>query len=176
MTKKRELQVLKARCFSLITACEREKEILIRDKKNAQLEQWLKSNFIRNATIPKIGSGRMVTLESYGIATAFDVLEHQVRQIPGFGDVLTENLLSWRRMVEQDFHFDPTKEIPASVLLRVEGQYLPKQQRLIQSLVAGRKELVAMATSIRHEFDGKSARAQDALLKRIQAEADLAVL
>ena len=71
----------------------------------AFLDQFL----IRSAKISGIGSVRKATLVSFGIETAADISQFSVLQVPGFGDVMTRNLLDWRRKLESRFRYNPAR-------------------------------------------------------------------
>ena len=46
-------------------------------------------------------------LRSFGIETAWDVKEGEILQVPDFGEVLAQRLLSWRKSIENKFEFNP---------------------------------------------------------------------
>ena len=71
----------------------------------AFLDQFL----IRSASISGIGPVRKVTLVSFGIETAADVNQFSVLQVPGFGDVMTGNLLDWQHKLESRFRYNPAR-------------------------------------------------------------------
>ena len=63
---------------------------------------------IRSANISGIGPAKTATLVSFGIETAADVNRSAVLRVPGFGDVMTGKLVSWRRKHETLFKYDRT--------------------------------------------------------------------
>lgn len=78
--------------------------------------RFLEKYYIAHAKIKKISSTRKVTLASYGIETAADVVRHRIESIAGFGPSLASHLIAWRKSIEQRFVFDPNERLnPADV-------------------------------------------------------------
>ena len=73
-----------------------------------QLRTYLTSCSIKQSTIQNIGGSRKATLAAYGIKTAWDVTSASIQKIPGFGEKLEKDLLTWREHIEQQFVFQPT--------------------------------------------------------------------
>ena len=103
---------------------------------------------IDRAKIPGIGAGRKQTLESYGIETAADVTARQMAKVPGFGPVLTEKMLKWRRSVEAKFVFDSKRGIDPRHIAKVEQDVLTERKRVEDRLRAGANELRAAHAQI----------------------------
>jgi DNA-binding helix-hairpin-helix protein with protein kinase domain len=76
-------------------------------KRENQLTQFLDKHHIAHAKIRKISSTRKVTLASYGIETAADVIRHRIEAIHGFGPNLASNLIAWRQSIERRFVYNP---------------------------------------------------------------------
>jgi len=72
-------------------------------QRTAYLDQFS----IRRANIAGIGPAKTAALISFGVETVADVNQSAVRQIPGFGDVMTGKMVSWRRKHEARFKYDP---------------------------------------------------------------------
>ena len=70
---------------------------------------FLDGFLIQGARIAGIGPVRRATLVSFGIETAADISQFSVRQVPGFGDVMTRNLLEWRQALETRFRYNPVR-------------------------------------------------------------------
>ena len=70
------------------------------------VRQWrtkqLESRFIAQAAIQGIGAERTAVLQSFGIESAADVNPLAIRQISGFGEVLTGRILAWRASMERE--------------------------------------------------------------------------
>ncbi len=108
-----------------------------------QLEQYLRQQFLDapENKITGIGPGRVATLASYGVETAFDISEEALKGIKGFGPKLTETLLSWKNQVATRFVYNPeviaTDEAPAELVLKyrqLEEGIRGQLQRKIQDL------------------------------------------
>ena len=78
-------------------------------RKARQRTAFLDRFLIRNADISGIGPVRKATLVSFGIETAADITKFSVLQVPGFGDVMTRNLLDWRDKLESRFRYNPVR-------------------------------------------------------------------
>ena len=74
-----------------------------------QRAAFLDRFLIRSARIGGIGPVRKATLMSFGIETAADISQIAVRQVPGFGEVMTRNLLDWRHTLELRFRYNPVR-------------------------------------------------------------------
>jgi DNA-binding helix-hairpin-helix protein with protein kinase domain len=97
-------------------------EQLRQSHRKLQLDRFLDRFELEDATIDGIGPGRKRTLESYGIETAEDLIPHRIDAVPGFGPVMIERLMKWRRSVEARFVFDPAKAIDPRDIIQVEQQ------------------------------------------------------
>ena len=85
-------------------------------KRELQLRHYLDRHHIDRAKIKGIGSGRKLTLKSFGIETAGDVERSKILAISGFGPATADLLQNWRRRLEASFHFDPNRAIdPADI-------------------------------------------------------------
>ena len=67
------------------------------EKRDLQMRKHLEAHKIGRAKIDGVGDGRKMTLRSFGIETAWDVKHNVVKAVPGFGPVLTDKLMRWRR-------------------------------------------------------------------------------
>jgi hypothetical protein len=112
--KKNYLRQLRDRHEELNRQYVKERQELHSRLRETQMKQFLQQTFISDYKIPDIGRGRLATLSSYGIETALDVVEADVRSVPGFGVVLTGRLLEWRRGVETRFVFTRPQVYPSS--------------------------------------------------------------
>jgi DNA-binding helix-hairpin-helix protein with protein kinase domain len=132
-------------------------------RRDAQLNRFLDRYRIDKAKIQGIGPSRTVTLQSYGIETARDVRQRDVLRIPGFGEVLAQSLMSWRRSLEARFVFDPTKGIDPADLADLDRTIADRTSQIERALQSGPAEL----ERIRHETLVR----RQALLQQLQAAA-----
>ena len=77
-------------------------------RESRQLQVYLDRFSIYHANISGIGLVKTATLISFGIETAADINRSDILRVPGFGDVMTNKLLAWRRELESKFKYDPT--------------------------------------------------------------------
>ena len=76
-------------------------------------------------------------LASYGIESAADVDRASIRAIPGFGETLAENLVSWRRGHEQEFRFNPNEPVDPHDVATLTREIDAQQSRLVTALRQG---------------------------------------
>lgn len=91
-TKVKDLESARAQLTDIPNERRRRMEMLEADRENVQRRRYLDRFRIDRAGINKIGPSRTAMLASYGIETANDIDAYKIRQIPGFGDVLTSEL------------------------------------------------------------------------------------
>ncbi|MFL6259119.1 MAG: helix-hairpin-helix domain-containing protein [Thermoanaerobaculia bacterium] len=132
-------------------------------RRAAQLNRFLDRYRIDRAKIQGIGPSRTVTLQSYGIETARDVRQRDVLRIPGFGELLTQSLLSWRRSLEAKFVFDPTQGIDPADLATLDRTIADRKSQIQRALQSGPAEL----EKIRYETLVR----RQALFQQLQAAA-----
>lgn len=111
------------------------------NKRQQQLDAFLGNFYIAHASISGIGPGRKVTLESYGIETAADVVEIKILGVPGFGPSMTKKLLEWRRGQERKFRFNPSKAVDPNVILALDQEIEITRRSLEKALRDGVAEL-----------------------------------
>jgi DNA-binding helix-hairpin-helix protein with protein kinase domain len=154
---------------------QREIAILHTKLRESQLHRYLDGFRIRPGLVTGVGAGRCATLSSYGIETAADV-GPAVQNVPGFGDHLTAQLMTWRSALEQQFKFDPNKGLDPRDLQKLDSDLATLKKTLEEDLLAGPSLLKQIAV--------RTATAQTALAKPIeqawyataQAQANLTVL
>ena len=69
-------------------------------------------------------------LASYNIETACDLNEKQISRVPGFGPVLTRDLMAWRKAVETKFRFDPSKGVDPRDIAALDREIADNKQAL----------------------------------------------
>lgn len=80
-------------------------------RRDNQMRRHLERFAIDRVKIKGIGNARKLTLKSFGIESAADVVLHRIEGIHGFGPAIAQALLGWRRTVEAKFVFDPRQPI-----------------------------------------------------------------
>jgi DNA-binding helix-hairpin-helix protein with protein kinase domain len=93
-------------------------------QRKLRLDRFLDRFELEDAKIEGIGPGRKRTLESYGIETAEDIDPQRIAAVPGFGPVMIERLMKWRRSIEAKFVFNPAQAIDPRDIARVEQDIL----------------------------------------------------
>ncbi len=134
---------------------------LEKDLYNVQLRHYLERYAIASADIPHVKDNRKAMLSSYGIDDAADVTVTAVEAVPGFGQFLTEQMMTWRRSLESKFKFDPRRGIDQADLQRVEQEIAKRRTEIELMLSRGQIEL----TEIRRRIIVVRGQLQDQLQK-----------
>lgn len=128
---------------------------------------------LRRVKIAGIGPAKLAALASFGIESAADVTYSAVMAVPGFGEALTQKLLTWRRGQEIKFRYNPNpdpSDRQAEDLLR--SAAANKQVELQNKLRAG---LAALQNAPSRLASGKASPTpalMQALADRARAERD----
>ena len=144
-------------------------------QRTAFLDQFL----IRNTKFAGIGAVRKAMLVSFGIETAADIGKFAVLQVPGFGDVMTRNLLDWRRKLESRFRYNPARNAQD---VADEGRLRADFSRRKSDLAATIRNVLQTLRGAKPKLDTLKdrARSDKALLRvlenRLRAEQDLKIL
>jgi DNA-binding helix-hairpin-helix protein with protein kinase domain len=93
------------------------------DSKKIQLEEHLDKALIRSAKIKGITTARLLSLESFGIETAKDVMMLKKQKVPGIGPVMSQRLFEWRARVETKFVLK--QALPDSERSRIASRFAP---------------------------------------------------
>jgi DNA-binding helix-hairpin-helix protein with protein kinase domain len=146
--KVRELERARAAYLAVLARQQLPARQAATDPRSRQLRRFLDRYLLADENLPGIGPGREATLRSYGIETAADVTEEAIGGIPGFGPSLTASVVAWRRSIERQFVFDPTKPGDPSDVDDPEDDLRTPQRRLEQTLRGGAAELRAIGQRI----------------------------
>lgn len=138
-----------------------------------QLRSFLDRCRIDRAKIKGIGEAKTAVLQSHGIETALDIVDHRVLAVPGFGTTMLKRLRGWRWQQERRFVFDPTKGVDPAEKAAVERDVMTARTKIERSLAQGAAQLTAASHSIaarRKALMEELERSSSALA---QAEADV---
>lgn len=113
-----------------------------------QKQLYLDRFSIDRAKIPQIGPSRTAMLASYGIETAADIDERKILQIPGFGSVITSELLQWRREHERNFRFNPALGIDQRDIDALDQELEGRKRNLFSKLKEGPSFLSQLSHNI----------------------------
>ena len=150
-------------------ALARELMVMKSNREPRQRQAYLDRFSIRRANISGIGQqAKTKMLMSFGIETAADVNQADVRRVPGFGDVMTGKLVAWRRELESRFKYDPTpnaQDVADERALR--GRFAAEKAKLESTIRNGlitlqnaKASIIAKARSDRTLTDAVAVRAQ----------------
>jgi DNA-binding helix-hairpin-helix protein with protein kinase domain len=108
-----------------------------------------------------VKDNRKAMLSSYGIDDAADVAASAVEAVPGFGQFLTQQMMTWRRSLESKFKFDPRRGIDPTDIQRVDQDIAKRRLEIELMLSRGQMEL----TEIRRRIIIARGQLQDQLQK-----------
>jgi DNA-binding helix-hairpin-helix protein with protein kinase domain len=148
---------------------------LRQDVREQQRTEYLRQAFISDANISGIGQNRTLTLEAYGFETAFDVLQGGVDRIPGFGDMLTANLMAWAASVDGCFRFDASRGLPAQATQALDVAFYQRRLEHERALKRGPAELELIGQRAVADSAAIAGRLSPALVRLAQAKADVSV-
>lgn len=126
------VQEVNAQCDRLANL-RKEADIVIAEAssraRSAALRTFLENFPIASASIEGVGRVRIADLEGAGIDTAADVTIKALHAVPGFGPVLSQRVLDWRKACEAGFKAPatasaPTPNTPALAAIRSKGSSL----------------------------------------------------
>lgn len=176
-TLRRSLFEAKAEYELISSELERRLASYEQNRRAIQLEKYLESFQIHDATINQIGEVRKATLASFGIETAADVISSRIQAVPGFGPKNSQPLLDWRDRLEKGFVYNSKPNaIDQQETRNIRGEVEAKASALRRKLLAGANDLkIAAQTAV------VRAKAVDPVLSRLhieraQLEADLEYL
>lgn len=149
---------------------------LEKERENYQLRRFLESHTIEHATIAKIGPGRKASLESFGVETAWDLTSERISAVPGFGPALAGRLSAWRRSVEKQFRFDPSKGVDRRDIDALDIEINEMKRKLEAELLAGAMALTNLRVEILNARKAIRRDLENAFQTLLQAEADKRVV
>lgn len=176
LAERRQLEGVRQRYHSLCGEYSRDKQKLRDGIQQKQMERFLEGYCLDDHDIPLIGPARKATLASFGIESAADIDVRRIRTIRGFGETLTQNLVNWRRSLEKQFVFDPTKGVDPADVVALEQLYRKKRQQLEAELLAGPERLRQLAAQAVQQGRTLEAEIRQAASELAQARADVAVV
>ncbi len=137
-----------------------------------QLRHYLEQFAIASADIPHIREGRKAMLSAYGIDDAADVVRSALEAVPGFGQFLIMQLITWRQSLEVTFKFNPSRGIDPADIQRADHDIAKWRAEIEGVLSKGPSEL----NNLRRRVIAARGRLQDqlekALMDMAQAQAD----
>jgi DNA-binding helix-hairpin-helix protein with protein kinase domain len=146
-------------------------------RRGAQLEAYLATFPIEQASLKGIGPATRATLASYGIETAANIRDGWIQNVPGVGNKLSDRLLEWRRKLEAQFVYRPElSALDRSAILQARVKAETKAGPLRAKLIAGPQDLTLLAARMRQIASSEDAVLARAAQNRDQAKADLEYL
>ena len=125
---------------------------------------------------PKVGVGRKQLLIANGVTTAADVDRNRIRNISGFGDALTGNVIAWRDEVLRQFRFDPRSGVSPADHRVLAVRFRARQQTLLSDAERVLGQLERLAPYCKAALTKLEPDLRTAVAEWEQADADLRVL
>lgn len=175
-SKRTDLRRLRDRHNQLAGEYAVERQQLQARAQELQLNQFLQQVFIDDHKIPQIGTARMAALISFNIESAFDVVAHQVLEVPGFGPELTGRLVQWRQGIEAQFVYNAAAGVPAPVQQALDSKYAQARQQVEAALLSGEQELKSLGAGAESQLRRLHEHIKSCLSQLAQANADITVI
>lgn len=172
LRKKAELEYRRKVYQGLRGRYESERRKLQDAARERQLNKFLDQFSLDRAQIQDIGPSRRATLVSFGIESAADVTYVNVSQVSGFGPVLTERLLAWRKRLEQRFTFDPARAVDPADTAALNRKFEAERLALESALRAGPEVLAVLGTGAQRAVEGLRPEMETLAAALAQARAD----
>lgn len=141
-----------------------------------QLQEYLDRIAIAATRLHGVGPNKIASLSSHGIDTAGDIAEARILAVPGFGPATASKLLSWRKLHEQRFQFDPKKGVPQSDIDTVERDIHVERMKLERDAAAGLAKLKALVAFAADRHRVLATQLGDATKKYCEAAADAKII
>lgn len=149
---------------------------LEKSKEEAQRRDYLRNEFIVDASIKGIGSNVRNALLSEGIETALDILTRGLDGISGIGEKRRATLTSWAENLANSFQFDPKKDVPAVERRAIVAKYRQRQLKIKSNLERQVTELRQLAQTVAGHVEKARLELTAATAQLAQAQADWAAL
>ena len=147
-----------------------EMQRLDREKRQLQLNDFLRGQLLSRARIPGIGNARMQRLLSFGVGSAFDIKPNL--RLPGFGPTNMSHLLNWRADCEARFRFQPNQPIPPLEIQRLNLKIASLRSDLSLKLKSGPTNLANLSAGAQGRYLQLTGQLEIAVRRRAQALAD----
>lgn len=143
-------------------------------RRQQQLDAHLASFSLRGARIPKLTSGDIASLASYGFTTAYDAKNRDVKEAHGIGPVKSSSIMTWVAAVERKFVFRQEFTSADRDAIRLKrDNIISRQQGCADSLTKLIEQLKIDVKAIADWISGRDSQLQQHVEELAQAEADL---
>ena len=143
-------------------------------RRQQQLDAHLSAHTIRSARIPKLNSGDLASLASYGFTTAYDAKNRDVQDAHGIGPVKSSEIMRWVRTVEAKFQFrQEYTQTDRQAIQTMRDNIVSRQQGCADSLNKLVENLKSEAKAVTDILNGADPQLVNLAAELGQAEADL---
>jgi DNA-binding helix-hairpin-helix protein with protein kinase domain len=150
----------------------------------AAREHFLRNSFLSDHKIPGFGSGRLTLLASYGIETAFDLTEEDLKEVRGIGPKLRRTLLDWRTQRLQEYRYDPKAVAPGTRLAQIPPEemkalvlkYKQREEQLRSQLQKAVQDLTSLTRHVEQELQELASRRHAVAARAVALGVDMSKL
>lgn len=145
-----------------------------KSRRQQQLNSHLTTYGIRSARIPKITSGDIASLASFGFTTAYDAAMRDVQDAHGIGPVKSSNIMAWVKQVEAKFKFHPDYTAADKAALQIKrDNIISRQQGCSDNLLKLTDQFKQQHKQLTDWTAGHDVQLQQFVEELAQAEADI---
>lgn len=141
--------------------------------RDQQLQAYLDQHYIAAASIDGITPGLKAALASYAIETAADVEKLNEIKVPGFGEVRTQRMMTWRNQVAAGFRFVPVQTRDPAKIKAIEHRYRADVRRIAAELSAALGDFETRIQEAQATLETARSTALEHATVYAQAKADL---
>jgi DNA-binding helix-hairpin-helix protein with protein kinase domain len=149
---------------------------LDRSRESRAWRKHMEGHRIAQHPIEGVNLSRCVTLASYRVESAADVSEATLIGIPGIGEKLRRTLITWRKGVERNFHFDPLAGVSPEDVEQLDRELATRRHVLETDLATGSNALSFAKSQIQIAQQRMATTLEEAIMTRDQATADVKAL
>jgi PAS domain-containing protein len=146
---------ISAQINNLISAENNEIHIVLKNKQNNYIVNYLQQQDLASANLMGISSIMKATLQAYGITNADNVSLLNSQKIPGIGDARRNTLFGWRRMQEINAQNRMPNQLTPLELSRIQANYQSQRSSLEQQRKEEKVRIQNGEQAIRIEFNSK---------------------
>ncbi|MFA5221129.1 MAG: hypothetical protein WC391_02440 [Methanoregula sp.] len=149
--------------------------LLQQSAKEQQQKKYLEQCFIDNEQFTSVNAQRKAALRSFGIETALDISRQKLTGIPGLGKPEGDELIAWRKRLEQKFKMDPSKGTDSDDIQALVHTFQPRIRPVERDLQAGRENLHQIQQTIINNRIRFQPAVEKSAKSLAQAQADLRI-
>lgn len=152
-----------------------ERQALERRREELQRKTFLERHYLNDAKLSGVGPGIKATLASYGVETAYDVLNQSVA-VPGVGQARRATLIGWAHAVAAQFRFDPKQGVHATDIAAINHRFAMRMAEIKRLVLTGKAEMEGLLRLSEQQRAEPRTRFDAPARQLAQAKADLSLI